>query len=53
MTPMSGNIMYLPSNRVRLLGITMVEAMSLVKSIGAGSGAALRGVDLKLPSGHG
>ena len=50
--PMSGNIMYLPSNRVRLLGITMVEAMSLVKSIGAGSGAALRGVDLKLPSGH-
>ena len=51
-TPMSGNIMYLPSNRVRLLGITMVEAMSLVKSIGAGSGAALRGVDLKLPSGH-
>jgi hypothetical protein len=44
-TPMSGNIMYLPSNRVRLLGITMVEAMSLVKSIGAGSGAALRGVD--------
>jgi hypothetical protein len=52
-TPMSGNIMYLPSNRVRLLGITMVEAMSLVKSIGAGSGAALRGVDLKLPSGHG
>jgi hypothetical protein len=24
--------------------------MSLVKSIGAGSGAALRGVDLKLPA---
>jgi hypothetical protein len=50
MTPMSGNIMYLPSNRVRLLGITMVEAMSLDESIGAGSGAALRGVDLKLPA---
>jgi uncharacterized membrane protein len=50
-TPMSGDIMYLPANRMRPLGITMVEAMSLVKSIGAGSGAALRGVDLKLPSG--
>ncbi len=50
-TPMSGNVMYLPANRVRPLGITMVEAMSLVKAISVGSGAAaLRGVDLKLPS---
>jgi uncharacterized membrane protein len=49
-TPMSGNIMYFPTNRVRTLDITMVQAMSIVKAIGVGSGAALRGVDLKLPS---
>jgi uncharacterized membrane protein len=49
-TPMSGNIMYFPIKRVRALDITMVQAMSIVKAIGVGSGAALRGVDLKLPS---
>jgi uncharacterized membrane protein len=49
-TAMSGNIMYFPINRVRTLDITMVQAMSIVKAIGVGSGAALRGVDLKLPS---
>ena len=49
-TPMSGNIMYFPIKRVRTLDITMVQAMSIVKAIGVGSGAALRGVDLKLPS---
>jgi uncharacterized membrane protein len=49
-TPMSGNIMYFPIKRVRALDITMVQAMSIVKRIGVGSGAALRGVDLKLPS---
>ena len=49
-TPMSGNIMYFPMNRVRTLDITMVQAMSIVKAIGVGSSAALRGVDLKLPS---
>lgn len=48
--PMSGNVMYLPAKRVRPLGITMVQAMSIVKAIGVGSGAALRGVDLTLPS---
>ncbi len=49
-TPMSGNIMYFPTNRVRTLDITMVQAMSIVKAIGVGSSVALRGVDLKLPS---
>jgi uncharacterized membrane protein len=49
-TPMSGNIMYFPISRVRPLGITMIQAMSIVKGIGAGSGAALRGVDLTLPT---
>ena len=37
-TPMSGNVMYLPAERVRLLSITMVEAMSIVKRMGIGSG---------------
>ena len=32
------------------LGITMVQAMSIVKAIGVGSGAALRGVNLTLPN---
>jgi uncharacterized membrane protein len=48
-TPMSGNVMYLPAVRVRPLDITMIQAMSIVKHIGSGSGAALRGVDLTLP----
>jgi hypothetical protein len=45
-SPMSGNVMYMPADRVRPLDITMVQAMSIVKAIGAGSSAALRGVDL-------
>jgi uncharacterized membrane protein len=48
-TPMSGNVMYLPQERVRPLNITMVQAMSIVKRIGVGSAAALQGVDLTLP----
>lgn len=48
-TPLSGNVMYFPSERVRPLGITMVDAMSIVKRIGVGSADALRGVDLALP----
>ena len=51
-TPMSGNIMYLPADRVRPLDITMVEAMAIIKRIGVGSGQALRGADLKLPMGQ-
>ena len=51
-TPMSGNVMYLPADRVRPLDITMVDAMAIIKRIGVGSGQALRGVDLKLPSGQ-
>jgi uncharacterized membrane protein len=49
-TPMSGDIMYLPISRVRPLGITMIQAMSIVKAIGVGSGAVLRGIDLRLPT---
>lgn len=45
-TPMSGNVLYLPAGRVRPLDITLAEAMRLVKHMGLGSGAALRGVAL-------
>jgi uncharacterized membrane protein len=48
-TPMSGNVMYFPSERVRPLDITMVQATSIVKRIGVGSREALRVVDLTLP----
>jgi uncharacterized membrane protein len=49
-SPMSGNVMYMPVGRVRPLDITMVQAMSIVKAMGVGSSAALRGADLRLPS---
>lgn len=48
-TPMSGNVMYFPAERVRPLGITMIQAMTLVKRLGVGSAEALRGADLRLP----
>jgi uncharacterized membrane protein len=48
-SPMSGNVMYMPTERVRPLGITMVQAISIVKAIGVGSSAALSDVDLTLP----
>jgi uncharacterized membrane protein len=48
-TPMSGNVMYLPEERVRPLAISMVETMSLVKHMGIGSSKALATADLALP----
>jgi uncharacterized membrane protein len=45
-TPMSGNVMYLPADRVRPLNISMIEARTIVKHIGIGSAAALRGTSL-------
>jgi uncharacterized membrane protein len=48
-TPMSGNIMYLPAERVRRLDIGMTQAMMLVKHMGVGSAVALAGIDLTLP----
>ena len=50
-TPMSGNVMYLPADRVRRLGITMAQAMAIVKRMGVGSANVLRGADLTLPAG--
>lgn len=45
-TPMSGNVMYLPSGRVRPLDMPIASAMMLVKRMGVGSSTALRGTDL-------
>lgn len=50
-TPMSGNVMYMPADRIRSLEITMVQAMAIVKRMGVGSEDALRGTDLTLPPG--
>lgn len=50
-TPMSGNIMYLPADRVRPLPISMIQAMAIVKRMGVGSGEVLRGTDLTMPQG--
>ena len=51
-SPLSGNVMYFPATRVRLLDMTMIDAMTLVKRIGIGSAQALRGVDLAQPAGQ-
>lgn len=45
-TPMSGNVMYMPSDRVRPLDMPIGEAMLLVKRLGVGSADALRHADL-------
>lgn len=45
-TPMSGNVMYMPSDRVRPLDMPIAEAMLLVKRLGVGSAGALRQADL-------
>jgi len=47
---MSGNVMHFPAARVQLLAITILQAMTLVRRMGIGSGDAVRGVDLnRLP----
>ncbi len=45
-TPMAGNVMYMPSDRVRPLDMPIGEAMLLVKRMGVGSAEALRQADL-------
>jgi uncharacterized membrane protein len=50
-TPMSGNVMYMPADLVRPLGITMVQAMAVVKRMGVGSAKALHGTNFTLPAG--
>jgi uncharacterized membrane protein len=48
-TPMSGNVLYVESHRVREAGLSMKEAVVLIKRLGIGSAAALRNADLRLP----
>jgi uncharacterized membrane protein len=50
-TPLSGNVMYLHSDKVRLLDASLVQAMAIVKHMGIGSSDALRSTDLTLPVG--
>jgi uncharacterized membrane protein len=50
-TPMSGNVMYLPPERVRLLHMTAPQAVQLVKRLGIGSREALRGERLEATPG--
>jgi uncharacterized membrane protein len=45
-TPMSGNVMYMPAERVRRLQMPIGEAMLLIKRLGVGSAGALGRVDL-------
>jgi uncharacterized membrane protein len=45
-TPMSGNVMYLPVERVREIDLPIGEAMLLVKRMGVGSAKALHNVAL-------
>jgi uncharacterized membrane protein len=50
-TPLSGNVMYLPADRIRPLGIPMLQARTIVKHLGIGSAAALHGIRLTPPAG--
>jgi uncharacterized membrane protein len=50
-TPTSGNVMLLPSERVRELDMPIGEAMLLVKRLGFGASEALGKLDLRLPEG--
>lgn len=45
-TPMSGNVMYMPAERVREIDMPIGEAMLLIKRLGVGSAQALRTADL-------
>lgn len=45
-TPMSGNVMYVSTRRVRPLDIGMAEAVKLVKRLGIGSTDALKDIAL-------
>lgn len=48
-TPMAGNILYMPAEKVRPANLRIGEMMALVKCMGMGSSQALQGVDLTVP----
>ena len=45
-TPMSGNVIFVEASRVKLLDLSMRDAMQLVKRLGIGSAEKLRGTNL-------
>ncbi len=45
-TPLSGDLTFLPADQVKPTKLSLTEAMRLVKSLGAGAGKALAGIDL-------
>ncbi|WP_454915116.1 hypothetical protein [Xanthobacter sediminis] len=47
--PMSGDLFYLPKDRVVPLNIPMAQAMRVVKRMGLGSGDALRKAGVVFP----
>jgi uncharacterized membrane protein len=49
-TPMSGNVIYVEASRVKLLDLSMTEAMQLVKRLGIGSTEKLRSTNLAVGS---
>lgn len=51
-TPMSGNIMYFPAERVRATSMTMIDASQLVSHLGIGSRATLGQIDMTQPPGQ-
>jgi uncharacterized membrane protein len=51
-TPTTGNIRYFPTGRVRILDIPMLQATEIVKNLGVGSRAALKGADLDIAGGR-
>ncbi|MFG1440572.1 DUF502 domain-containing protein [Xanthobacter sp. V0B-10] len=52
-TPMSGELFYVPKDRVVPLNIPMAQAMLVVKRMGLGSGEALRKAGLVFPGAEG
>jgi uncharacterized membrane protein len=52
-TPMSGDLFYMPKDRVVPLNLPMVQAMMVVKRMGLGSGEALRKAGLVFPGTEG
>jgi uncharacterized membrane protein len=42
-SPTSGEVLYLPAARIRHVDLTLVQAMTIMKHLGIGSAAALRG----------
>ncbi|MET4389051.1 putative membrane protein [Bradyrhizobium sp. F1.4.3] len=45
-TPLAGNVRYYRSDRIRPLGISMLQARAIVTNIGIGSAAVLKGENL-------